>query len=401
MLLMTVITVAAVAVMSLFLPIGFIASFTMITVVIVMVGAFFARFRLTTMPGKPENVLRDLAHRLRVSGYRVDQKSDRLVVQVSSLTSVNIRAKASDDGAQISYWAGATPNGWSLILILTIVFFPLAIGAVFGVFFKSVVFATERVLPRLSQLPPGDEDDSRQVRALLIDSLAEGRRLSAEAYEAATSNYQDVIVISFAATFLGSLVAGVLIAGYGPSYLGGGSPAIILVSLVAGLAIFAIAFRWLSKKRRPALDALRGWSETLEVALNREVAKLPPPDGVPSSLELIGESCRMIPDWLGVRKRGGRFREPGDWLVIGLLAYAGCMMLATGILLLVLWPQANGAEEALLWGVGLGSAFLAAAILVYVRWRRRQSKDSSETMQDWSTRCRTLKSNLQDLLEDV
>ena len=383
------------------IPFGLFTGIPYITAIIVMVVAFFSRFKLTTMPGDPENVLKDLAHRLRISGYRVDHRRGRLVVQVSSITSINVRAKSSRDGTLISYWAGATPSGWSLMIISTFIFFPLAIAVAIAVFYKSVVFATKRVLPRLSQLPIGEEEGDRQVRALLIDSLAEGRRLSAEAYEAAHSNYEDVAILLGAAAVIASLVAGVLIVVYVPERLGGGSPAVIPVFLVAGLVIFVVAFRSLSRKRRPALKALRRWSETLEAALNREVAKLPPSDGDPSSFELIGESCRMIPDWLGMRKRGGRFREPGDWLVIGILAFAGCMMLVTGILVLAFPQTWHAGEDTAAWAMGVGSAFLAGALLVYVRWKRRESRESATTIQDWSARCKALKSNLQDLLEDV
>ena len=109
----------------------------------------------------------------------------------------------------------------------------------------------------------------------------------------------------------------------------------------------------------------------------------------------------MIPDWLGVRRRGGRFREPGDWLVIGLLVYAGSMMLGAGTLLLLLSQEGRGGDVTIVSAMGVGLAFLAGAFLVYIRWRRHQSRESEIIMQDWSARCRALKSNLQELLEDV
>lgn len=382
-------------------PIGFVLNLAMIAVVAVMAAAFSVRFKLASVPGEPSVVLKDLAHRLRISGYRVDHKRDMLVIQVAPLTSINVRAKAAGDATIIKYWAGATPSGWSVIIVLILVFFPVGIPMILAVFYKSVVFATERVLPRLSQLPIGGERGDREVRALLIDSLAEGRRLSAEAYEAAQSNYEDAIILSFAITILGSFTVGVLIGMYGPGQIGGQSPITLLAFMVAGLAAFLIFFLSLRRRRKPVLDTLRTWSVTLEGALNREVSSLPPSDGEPSSFELIGESCRLIPDWLGVRRRGGRFREPGDWLVIGLLAYAGCIIIATGVLQWAFWPEGDSAHEIIAWAIGGGTALVSVAFLVYLRWRKRQSLESAQTMQDWTARCRALKTNLQEFIEDV
>lgn len=401
--LMVVIAVTFSVSLGLVFSFRFFAIILQVTAIFVMAVAFFPRFKLTKVPGDPAHVLRDLAHRLRISGYRVDHRPNRLVVQVSKLASINVGAESSGDGVLISYWAGATPGGWSLIIISTILSFlvPLAVATTVAVFYKSVVFATERVFPRLSLLPTGEEGDDSQVRALLIDSLAEGRRLSAEAYEAEHSNYEDVVILSFVATVIGSLAAGLLFATYGPDYLGGESLAVVLLFLAAGLVVFAAVFRSLFRRRMPIMTDLKRWSDTLEVALNREVAKLPPSDGDLSSFELIGESCRMIPDWLGVRKRGGRYREPGDWLIIGILASAGCMTLAAGILIWALSQNGGNGEDAVVWALGAGSAFLTGALLVYVLWRRRQNRESEMIMQDWSTRCKELKSNLQELLEDV
>jgi hypothetical protein len=361
---------------------------------------FLLRFRLHTVQGEPEAVLADLAHRLRISNYRVSEKPGHLWVQISPSVATKIRARQTSEGTAITYQADATPSRWSTIVILLLLAYasPISLALSFVNLYKSAAFASERVLPRLSQLPismPGVETDTR---ALLIDSLSEGRRLSAEAYEATKSNYDDGIIVL---GLMGALLLAVLTLVswfYLPSDSSGQDRGTVslLIGFAGAAAFTVLAWRWLMARMKPRIQELRSWAARLEAALSREVTSSKPPQDEPSSFELVAESYREIPKWLHARRKGGMYREPGDWVLIFLFSYIAFILGFAGIVTLL---QSISSVAVIL--VALALLFGGLASALYMRWRKRQTDEAEGTFGDWSMRLDALRDKMETYLRNV
>ena len=366
-----------------------------IPTVIVLSICFLLRFKLCTISDDPASVSAGLAHQLRAARYRVTEKQDHISVHVSNLSSIKIRIIKTPEGTVVSYKADATPTGWSIILITVfIVFmFPVAIGFAISIFYKSVVFASGRVYPELSRLPiPTSESRTYNIRALLIDSLSEGYRLASESYESARSNYQDRLLILVVLGMFAFLTSVGLIMNFAPE----DGMIMMVPAMIAAVALIIASWRISAKRIKPKLDEMRVWAARLERALSREANEETEPSIEMDSFELISESCRRVPDWVGVLHKSGMFRSQGDWMVIVLLGYVGVLFLMFGIMGL----YENHLMISMI-SLTLGSATIASSVFVYHRWRARQKEEEKSTLAVWTTRCKTLKKDLEDFLRDV
>ena len=366
-----------------------------IPTIIVLSICFLLPFKLCTISDDPASVSAGLAHQLRAARYRVTEKHDHISVHVSKWSSIKIRIIKTPEGTVVSYKADATPAGWSIILITTfIVFmFPVAIGLALSIFYRSVVFASYRVYPELSRLPPPtSESRTYNIRALLIDSLSEGYRLASESYESTRSNYQDRLLILAVLGMFAFLTSLGLAMHFAPE-----DGMIVMVPAMIAIVVLIIASWRISAKRiRPKLDEMSVWAARLERALSREANEETEPSGEMDSFELVSESCRRVPNWVGVLHKSGMFRSPGDWMVIVLLGYMGVVFLMSGII--GLYDNDSMISIALLI---LGGATIASSVFMYHRWRTRQKEEDKSTLAIWTTRCKTLKKDMEDFLRDV
>jgi len=363
--------------------------------------AFSLRLKLQTVKGDPETVLDDLAHRLRISRYRVSQKAGLLSVQISPTSAIKIRAKPAPDGTLVFFQTDATPTGWSIVVMLLILNIIPLFGLALAMFmlYRTTVFASDRILPRLSQLPvPGEPTREVDTHTMLVESLSEGWRLSAEAYEAARSNYQDSILLMVSVSLLLSMVLAAFTGLYVLSESEGNLR--LIISILAGFAtaVTSSVASWqlLARKSRARIAELRAWTTKLESALSREVASEPFLDGEPSAFELVTESCGEIANWLKARRKASMFREPGSWLLIFFFsAYAVLFALAGAI---DFW-QGNTVSALLILAVSVASGSVAA--LTYVRWKRHREVDDGSTVADVTKRFETLKTEMEDYIRSV
>ena len=374
----------------------------LVGVIVAIVIAFSLRFRLQVVKREPREVLEDLAHRLRVSKYRVSDRRTILSVRISSIAATNIRAKQAHEGTLITYQASATPLGWGLILVTLFFLYylsPIAFAMALFILYKSVTFAINRVLPRLSQLPiPSSLAREYDTRAMLIDGLSEGRRISSETYEAARSNYHDTIIVAVVLASILSSVAALLL-GY---YVLQDVDSRLRVEMssasgvLTGVVLSLVAWRFLARKSKPILKELKSWEARFDVVLSREVSSANPPDSEPSSFELIAESLKEIPSWLRILRKAGMFRQPGQWLLIffatlmgGALAFAGIVELISGRVQDSVLPLAIS--------VALG----CLVAVLYLTWKRRTQEESKSTLGSWSARYETLKTEMETYLRGV
>lgn len=363
--------------------------------------AFSLRLRLLVVKENPGFALAQLAHRLRVSEYRVSEKPHQLSVQISSTSAIKIRTKPVPEGTLISYSADATPRGWSIVVVLLLisVVAPFSMAIALFMLYRSAVFASDRVLPRLSLLPIPEEPVAKaDTRTVLIECLSEGRRLSAEAYEGARSNYQDSILIMVTASLVLSTVLALFCGAYLLQDLEAETRGVLslLIGVVAGVTASLVSWRLLARRSKPRISELKAWTARLEVALSREVAQEQLPDGEPSSLELIVESYKETPKWLKARRKAGMFRDPGSWLLIFFFSY---FALALGLGGAVdLWRgQLSNASVFLGMSAGLGSL----AVFTYHRWRKHQSEQDEGMIEGLAKHIQTLKVEMETYLRSV
>ncbi|MGD9962492.1 MAG: hypothetical protein AB7S97_01115 [Thermoplasmata archaeon] len=383
---------------SMFPPNSFImAASILVGTVICMAIAFRWRFMLATVKGRPDAVLSDLAYRLRVSGYRVSQKPDRLSVRVSTTSAVDIFVRTVPEGTLVSYCADCTPMGWGIfiVLLLTTYMTPLAFAAAMFVIYRSAVFVAARVLPRLSGLPvPGPQVENADTRVMLVASLSEGRRLSSEAYEAARSSYHDAVIVRVTVGIVLSTVAAILgglllLRDLGTT----GLTLSALIAAAAGLGFTAVSWRLLAKKAKPRISELGSWAARLEAALSREVSSESPPDDEPSSFELILQSYAEIPGWLKVRRKAGTYRYPWHAMAVVGFAYLAVMNFVSGITA-TLWGEMSYAAP--YFAMSAASAFVS--VFIYLRWRRRMADEDKATVTDLTGRLQALKAEMEAYL---
>ncbi|MCJ7490125.1 MAG: hypothetical protein MUO87_08330 [Thermoplasmata archaeon] len=362
---------------------------------------FKFRHKLRVVKGEPGAVLAQLTHRLRISGYMVSEKQGVLTVRISTTSAIRISAKPVADGTIIRYRAAATPKGLSIVVFLLIAPFSAILGLALSLFmlYRSAVFVNDRIIPRLHQLQTAkDLDAHADTREMLIDSLSEGRRLSAEAYEAARSNYHDSIILLVIVGLVSSLAIFTLSYGYVFQDLDAkiGLIASLLSGVIVGITFALIPWRILGRRSRPRVDELEHWTAKLERALHREVAVEHIPDDESSSFELVLESCKEVPEWLRTRRKARMFRDPVSWILIFLLSLMAFEFAAVGISSLV---HDHLSYSAWYFGLSAGMGFLAA--FVYLRWKRRQVKDDEGLMEDMKGRFQDLKKEMETYLGGV
>ena len=361
--------------------------------------AFAVSLRLREVKGAPADVLADLAYRLKVSGYLVTERRGTLTVRISSTSTIKISARGAPGGTALRYRIGMTPQ--AAILLVIVVMAPTLTASVWLAFvlfmiYRTAVFASDRVMPRLSQLPvpkpPAEEEDTRKM---LINGLAEGRRLSAEAHEAARSTYHDAIILSVVASLVLSFALGLFLS---MRILYGESGAMVLLAaeafaVLAGTISSVISWRLLARRWKPRISDIGAWSARLEAALAREASDRPAPDGEPSSFELIAGWYEELPKWLKARRKGGMLREPGQWLLIFFAGYEA-INLALGAASEMMHDDYKHAVGYLV----VSAVLFGVAVAIYLRWRKTRNEEDNATVAEVNKRLQSLKAEMEKYL---
>ncbi len=352
--------------------------------VCLLAGLFLPRWSLIRLRGAPDETYARLLNGLRRARFRVEEKPDHLVVRVGRWSAVKLWVRFERGGSALSYQLDATPSGWGLIMLLAILIeiSLLAPPVILFVFVQVERFITRAVLPLTASMEsPREATSEADVQTMLVDSLAEARRLAAEAYESERASYQD----SQAMVLLGSvLVWGValllILLGVAPSEpLRQGFMA-LLVSLILAATAAALPAFWVRRRFRPRIVEYRGWSDRLESALADETSQHGSRTEPASVFETLVEASAQVPRWIEARRRAGFSREP-----------------ASGFLLLGLAIWAFTLYEGFWVGLGFGILYavlvLAAAVLLsfavlvfYRRWARRLKEASEQSLREWRDR---------------
>jgi hypothetical protein len=360
-----------------------------------------SRFDFSVEDGNPDEVLSQLAHSLRASmfivkeeKFVVNQDKSSISVSINSTAAVKIRARPSDGGTVVSYSPNATRGGWNVYFIFlvfaygSILLLPMAIY----LFLKARTTAHELVLPKLrSKGAVPKRTEELGVCDVLVDSLSEGRRMAMEAHEAAKSNYEDEVILSFIGSIAVFIFAGVGLLYLLPSGRDAGTTLFrvaLALALAAGFGFAAI--HYLRKTRRPRINEFKAWGERLRKVLDLETSAQVRGENSPSALELLLETSLELPKWEKARVQGAAYLYPGIWMII-----FGCAYVAFwGALGLLSAYNDFGAilvsASFLVWGILLGA-------LYYLQWKKKVREDQ-EFSQAWKARVRVIESDMEKIL---
>ena len=366
---------------------------------LVLLASFYSTwFRFGVVESQPGESLAGLTRMLRVMGYNVEQKKEFLDVRIDKLAHVKIRAKRQPRGTEIGFQVGVTPLYAAAIIVLFLVIPPASVLLSLFAMRSSFRFIDEKLSHRLTGLP-AVASAPMDVHATLVDSLSEGRRLAQEAYEAAKSNYEDtviVLVIVGVAFFMGAFLAGLWV-------IPDGHDSIRLTSsaILGALAMVGVILPTFLKTRKRQLTAIRQFEEhakRLADALAIELSSGKPPDGYPSSFEIIAGAGDQIPVWLAARRQAGAYRHPTTWIAIFVFAYAGALLTVAAVAeMLSDWddPARNGVVLA------IGCVMLVSTLSLYRRWRKEERLESEQVTGDWRGRLEVLRSEMEKYLQGL
>jgi hypothetical protein len=170
----------------------------------------------------------------------------------------------------------------------------------------------------------------------------------------------------------------------------------VAVSLVSFVLFSIVSWRLLARRTKPRLAELRSWSMRYETAFSREMASQNPPDGEPSSFELVAESIREAPNWLRILGKSGMFREPGYWILIIFLCLSASEV---GLWGLFSYVEGSYSSASVFWLISI--VMLLSSWALYKRWKKIRDEEYKITMGDMTARYDALKAEMEIYLRDV
>jgi len=241
--------------------------------------------------------------------------------------------------------------------------------------------------------PPGirGTDD---IGATLDEALVEARRLAGDAHAAQRERYQSAIGYVLLAALI---VWFLLFVGLGlvvkEPDLARRMTVSFLVATVTAIAVGAPGAWGIRRRARPDIVAAKAWADRLGEAMDRRRSGERPTGSV---FELLAEAAREVPRWLYAQRRAGLVRDPGTWGWIFLLVWLGVDIL------IGFMPSSIGLDFVATILVGVPSfGLLAAAAVLYVRWRRRREIRLETEQRDWDRRYEEVRGRMERFLEEL
>ncbi len=359
----------------------------------VLVVLFLRKPLLATVPAPPHAVRRDLAYRIRATGYPVEFAKDVLRVKFDSLAALKLHIRETwEGGSEIRYEVDATTKGWALVLILALIGYVAIASIVVAllIHFRARRFARSRVAPLLSALPPLGMLPPADVRSLLIEGLSEAQRLSSEALEYEREAGQNAIGLVLLAAVVLWAILFVTFALYVPLSSDAMASAAIIATAVSGAG--AALGLWLVHEGTSGRAAELEQDASFYRALWAAEAISAPPSGEPrGGLELLLRAALRSPYWREIRRRRRFWHDPVAGLAMFVFAYGAVMlsMLAIVTPLPLEWRAFLGGFGALL---GLGGLWFVRS------WIREVRGQDERDRRDWEKRRETIEAELWRIL---
>lgn len=347
------------------------------------VAASVWRFSLGTVQATPSETTRYLVRTLRMAGHVVRAEQGGLFVAIGHEALVRLRVEAADGTSRVVYQAGATVAGWVSLVRLP------------GIYRRVRTWgqdASTRFIPPGGRLPaPPSQADTR---AMLIDALSETHRLAAEAYASERERYQNAQALVILAAIIGWFLLFLALNSWSSE-----ADVNSRMAAAAGWAFVvtlstSVPSGWLIRRfRRGRIVTLRDWAARLENALRAESGARVRETPRESSLELLLESHRQVPQWLEIARNASVSVDPMGWWALFTMVYFGVELL--------LWQAPAVLPLSFLLGalIGMGGiALLVGAGLYYRRWKRRREEAMARSRADWDRSYRRLRGEMETFL---
>ncbi len=365
-----------------------------------LAGLFLPKFALARSSLAPEQISPRLAHELRAGGYRVAEKPGRIDVRIGRVAALKVWVRPDPPGVEVRYQLDATPTGWGVIMFFTIIVgFALglvAIPTILYVFVRVHRFAEGRIDPLVSRLSAGGVSPPEDVRAMLVDGLAEARRFAEEAYEAERTSHQDAHAVVLFATLLVwvFLLIGLLLS-LPPAdpWRRGANPLLVATGSAAALGLTASALVW--RHFRARIRSYRAWAERLRAALRLETSRTALEGPAPSAFETLMEASAEVPRWIEAHRRAGLSRDPAaGFLLVGMAIWT--ITLLEGAVV----SAGYGAPlQALFGGAAIGLSLALYAF--YRRWKRTWEASARRSLAEWRRRLDEARGRMERYLQEL
>lgn len=358
-----------------------------------LVVLYQSKFRGPAMVGTSDRITDDLARELMKGGHIVERAKGRLIVRVDKSVGVVVLSKQKGQHRYLYYGLETMPRGAAWVIFLFIIVPPIALFVITYYLSKVIRFGEDTLDGIALNASQKTEHQEKSIKEMLIEGISEARRLSVEAYEAAKSNYDDLIVLSLVSGLL-LVMATVISLLYLDRISGFVATGEIL--LYASVAVFVatviLLYAFFRQRYRHRLGRLRDWSETLSRAFESEGR---PPGGeiTPDShFELLAEASREIPGWLEIRRKSMLAREPGWTMVILLTGYSGAMFAIGGAATVI-----QGTLSGLIL-LSTGIILICIGAVVYNTTARRMASEAKALEDRWKRRSEQMTADMENLL---
>jgi len=283
---------------------------------------FVRRRPLSTFSAPESDTLAFLAYRLRRAGHRVDFSPGQVKVQLGRSSAVVFTAQASGGSSRIQWRPSATSSGWGSVILLFLIFYPLAFLGPVLLWLAARRFVDgdlRAILPPGPAIPPAPGPNDLEF--VVLTGLSEARRVALEALDA-TKTRRGESVAKW--SLLGLLVGFVFLLAVGAGAILASSvppeervPLGLLSGAATAISIGAIG-GWLALRRwrRPISD-LRGWESRLAGALSAITQGESAAEPATSAFETLAAAAREVPLWASASRRAAEAQDPvAGWLPV-------------------------------------------------------------------------------------
>lgn len=350
-----------------------------------MASVIFAFMVRLPVPASTEAAIdsAELTRRLRVMGLMAAVSGDMTTVTLDQWAAVKVHVPHGVDSRKPFMTLDGTTSSTVVILLLFLSGYA-AIGAVplsAYLLYRTLWKTDAMISSGLAATPSSDRRTQRdEIKENLLEGLSEARRLANEAYIAANSAYQDMILLSITLVgLLGGVSLFVLLSQTELFPLDDRFVASLLAGMAISIAASILLILMLSRRMRPNVLRLSDWVRRLDFAVARELSPRSNEEAE-TSIEILFTAYDQVPSWLRARRKGALLRDPVSTVLEGLLV----IWSATALIVAV--PAFFTDILAGLETLAVGVLLAVAAYLLYRNAVRQSDRESRRLREEWDSR---------------
>lgn len=344
------------------------------------------------MVGASDVITGKLSQELMARGYVIERIKGHLVVRIDQSVGAVLIVRRQGQKCQLYYGLETMQRGASKVIILSLFAPPIALALTIYYLSKVIRFGRESldvIAMNASQRP---ETQEKSVKEMLTEGVSEARRMCIEAYEAAKSNYEDVLVLTLILGLVSFTITIALLfrlSNVNGFVVDGGTA--LFVGATAFVVPVILSFVFVRRRYLPKLDRLRAWRATLSDAFESEGYPTSGEIASDSHFELLVRASKEIPEWLEIRRKSMLAREPSWSVAMMYTIYMGATIATLG---------AVGVVHGTIGGLALsfaGAIMIAIGVKIYTATARRMASEMKVLDDSWRRRSEQMTTEMEDL----